>query len=134
LLSEYAAPVLSVELDPAFHMLARELVGDRPNVRLLHGDALRTKNVINPAIVEGLVGLKQEFGCDRVKLVANLPYAIATPIIANLLLSDVPVERMVVTVQWELAARLMARPDTADYGALAVLVQSLADVELIRKL
>ena len=68
------------------------------------------------------------------KLVANLPYAVATPVISNLLLSDVPVERMVVTVQWEIAERLMARPGTADYGALAVLVQSLADVELVRKL
>src|SRR5581483_6147757 len=58
----------------------------------------------------------------------------ATPVTANLLISAVEVERMVVTVQWEIAARLMARVGTADYGALAVLVQSLADVELVRRL
>jgi 16S rRNA (adenine1518-N6/adenine1519-N6)-dimethyltransferase len=66
--------------------------------------------------------------------VANLPYAVATPVITNLLLSDVMVERMVVTVQWEIAERLMASRGVKDYAALAVLVQSLADVELIRRL
>jgi 16S rRNA (adenine1518-N6/adenine1519-N6)-dimethyltransferase len=67
------------------------------------------------------------------KLVANLPYAVATPVIANLLLSEFSFERMVVMVQWEIAERLQASPGTKDYGALAVLVQSLADVEMVRR-
>jgi 16S rRNA (adenine1518-N6/adenine1519-N6)-dimethyltransferase len=133
-LADHAGAVLSVELDPAMHALAREQVGDRPNVRLLRADALRNKNELNPAVLDALAAVRREFGCERVKVVANLPYAAATPVIANLLLSDVPVERMVVTVQWEIAERLLARPGTADYGALAVLVQSLADGELVRKL
>jgi 16S rRNA (adenine1518-N6/adenine1519-N6)-dimethyltransferase len=133
-LAEHAGAVLSVELDPVIHELARELVGPRPNVRLMRADALRNKNDLNPDVVAALAEMRQAFGCERVKLVANLPYAVATPVISNLLLSDVPIERMVVTVQWEIAERLMARPGTADYGALAVLVQSLADVELVRKL
>ncbi len=54
--------------------------------------------------------------------------------LTNLLLSDLDVERMVATVQWEIAERLLAVPGTKDYGALAVLVQSLADVELVRRL
>jgi 16S rRNA (adenine1518-N6/adenine1519-N6)-dimethyltransferase len=70
----------------------------------------------------------------RLKLVANLPYAVAVPVISNLLLTDFTIDRMVVTVQWELAERLMARPGTKDYGALAVLVQSLAEVSLVRRL
>src|SRR5262249_33978012 len=73
-------------------------------------------------------------GCKRLKLVANLPYAVATPVISNFLLSELPFERMAVTVQWEIAARLSAVPGVKDYGALAVLVQSLADVEVIRRL
>src|SRR5215207_7334964 len=133
-LAEHAGAVLTVELDPVMHELARELVGPRPNVRLMRADALRTKNDLNPDMLAALAEMLQSFNCERVKLVANLPYAVATPVISNLLLSDVPVERMVVTVQWEIAERLMARPGTAGYGALAVLVQSLADVELIRKL
>jgi 16S rRNA (adenine1518-N6/adenine1519-N6)-dimethyltransferase len=133
-LAEHAGAVLSVELDTAIHELARELVGPLPNVRLMRADALRTKNELNPEMVAALAELGQAFHCERVKLVANLPYGVATPAISNLLLGDVPIARMVVTVQWEIAERLMAKPGTADYGALAVLVQSLADVELVRKL
>jgi 16S rRNA (adenine1518-N6/adenine1519-N6)-dimethyltransferase len=133
-LAEHAGAVLSVELDAAIHDLAGELVGPLPNVRLMRADALRTKNELNPDVLAALVELQQAFHCERVKLVANLPYAVATPVISNLLLSDVPIARMVVTIQWEIAERLMAAPGTADYGALAVLVQSLADVEMVRKL
>jgi 16S rRNA (adenine1518-N6/adenine1519-N6)-dimethyltransferase len=133
-LAEHAGAVLSFELDPAIHELARELVGPRPNVRLQRADALRSKNELNPEVLAAIAEIRAAFHCERVKLVANLPYAVAAPVIGNLLLSDLPVERMVVTVQWEIAERLMAKPGTADYGALAVLVQSLADVELVRKL
>jgi 16S rRNA (adenine1518-N6/adenine1519-N6)-dimethyltransferase len=133
-IAEHAGAVLSVELDPVIHELARELVGPLPNARLVRADALRTKNDLNPDVLAALAEMRQAFHCERVKLVANLPFAVAAPVISNLLLSEVPVERMVVTVQWEIAERLMSKPDTADYGALAVLVQSLADVELVRKL
>src|SRR6478672_10930165 len=133
-LAEHAGAVLSVEVDPAVHELAQELVGPRPNVRLMRADALRNKNELNPDVLAGLAEMRVAFGCERVKLVANLPYAVATPVISNLLLSDVAVMEMVVTVQWEIAERLAAKPGTADYGALSVLVQSLADVELVRKL
>ena len=133
-LADHAGAVLSVEFDTAIHDLACELVGPLPNVRLMRADALRTKNELNPDVLAALSEMRAAFHCDRVKLVANLPYAVATPVMSNLLLSAVPIERMVVTVQWEIAERLMAKPGTADYGALAVLVQSLADVELVRKL
>jgi 16S rRNA (adenine1518-N6/adenine1519-N6)-dimethyltransferase len=133
-LADLAGAVLSVELDLAIHDLAEELVGPRANVRLFRGDALRTKNDLNHGMLAALAEMKAAFNCERVKLVANLPYAVATPVVSNLLLTDIPFERMVVTVQWEIAERFMAQPGTADYGALAVLVQSLADVELIRKL
>jgi 16S rRNA (adenine1518-N6/adenine1519-N6)-dimethyltransferase len=133
-LAELARAVLSVELDPVIHELARELVGPLPNIRLMRADALRTKNDLNPVVIAALEEMQRSFNCERIKLVANLPYAVAAPVISNLLLGDVPVERMVVTVQWEIAERLMANAGTADYGALAVLVQSLADVELVRKL
>jgi 16S rRNA (adenine1518-N6/adenine1519-N6)-dimethyltransferase len=70
----------------------------------------------------------------HLKLVANLPYAVATPVLSNFLLLELPLERMVATVQWEIAERLVAPPGTRDYGALAVMVQSLADVSLVRRL
>jgi 16S rRNA (adenine1518-N6/adenine1519-N6)-dimethyltransferase len=133
-LAEHAGAVLSIELDPAVHDLARELIGPRPNVRLMRADALRSKNELNPDALAAIAEMRPAFHCKCVKLVANLPYAVAVPVIGNLLLSDLPVERVVATVQWEIAARLMSQPGAADYGALSVLVQSLADVELIRKL
>jgi 16S rRNA (adenine1518-N6/adenine1519-N6)-dimethyltransferase len=58
---------------------------------------------------------------------------VATPVIANFLLSDLPFERMVVMVQWEIGERLVAQPGTKDYSSLAVMVQAVADVELLRR-
>jgi 16S rRNA (adenine1518-N6/adenine1519-N6)-dimethyltransferase len=134
-LAEQAGAVLSVELDPAFYNMAREAVapfGDK--VVLVHADILKNKNELRPQVLQALAELQRRSGCARVKLVANLPYAVAVPVISNFLLLDEPPERLVVTVQWEIAERLLARPGTKDYGALAVLVQSLADVRLVRRL
>ena len=65
---------------------------------------------------------------------ANLPYAVATPVISNLLIQDAfPIDRMVVMVQWEIGERLRAAVGTKDYNALSVLVQSVADVDTVRK-
>jgi 16S rRNA (adenine1518-N6/adenine1519-N6)-dimethyltransferase len=133
-LADQAKVVLAVELDPAFIELLREAVGHRENVRMLYSDALKNKNEIHPQVLAALAELWQKSECDRIKLVANLPYAVAVPVIGNFLISSFAFERMVVTVQWEIAARLLAEPGSKDYGALAVLVQSLASVSLVRKL
>jgi 16S rRNA (adenine1518-N6/adenine1519-N6)-dimethyltransferase len=66
-------------------------------------------------------------------VVANLPYVIATPLISNLLIAGTDLERMVVMVQWEIAERMRATVGTKDYNALSVLVQGVADVEIVRK-
>ncbi len=132
-LADHAGAVLAVELDPAFYDLVRETI-DRPNVTLLHADVLKNKNELNPQVLAQLDELRRRPGIERLKLVSNLPYAVATPVISNFLLSGLPFERMVVTVQWEIGERLIARPGTKDYGALTVLVQSIADVEMVRRL
>lgn len=133
-LAESAGAVVSVELDPVIHEMAREVIGDRPKVRLLRADALRNKNELNPSVLTALRETRDRFETTRLKLVANLPYAVATPVISNLLLGEEPMERMVVTVQWEIAERLTARVGTSQYGALSVLVQSLAELEILRRL
>jgi 16S rRNA (adenine1518-N6/adenine1519-N6)-dimethyltransferase len=140
-LAQQAGAVLGVELDPAFFALTDEAIAGHSNVTLVHADILKIKNELNPEVLAVLDGLRRQrvSGLNpeappRLKLVSNLPYAVATPVIANFLLADLPFERMVVTVQWEIAERLTASPGTKDYGALAVLVQSLADVELVRRL
>lgn len=133
-IADEAGSVLSVEIDPDFYELAGQLLASRPNVSLLHRDVLKGKNHLHPDVLATLDERYRAWGCQRLKLVANLPYAVATPVIANLLISELGFERMVVTVQWEIAERLLASPGTKDFGALAVLVQSLADVSLIRRL
>ncbi|HMF15324.1 MAG TPA: 16S rRNA (adenine(1518)-N(6)/adenine(1519)-N(6))-dimethyltransferase RsmA [Gemmataceae bacterium] len=139
-LAALAGAVLGIELDLPFFELTREATAGLANVFLLHGDVLKGKNEINPRVFGCLADVKRRTNCDSpaapcpLKLVANLPFAAATPVIANLLLSDECFERMVVTVQWEIAERLAAAPGSKDYGALSVLVQSVADVEILRRL
>ncbi|MBI3409965.1 MAG: ribosomal RNA small subunit methyltransferase A [Planctomycetes bacterium] len=133
-LAAEAGAVLTVELDPALHDMVKETLGHHAHVRFVHADILKNKNHLSPQVLDLLrEGLKR-FGGKHLKLVANLPYAVATPVLANFLLSEFTFERMVTTVQWEIAERLQAEPGTKDYGALAILVQSLADVELLRRL
>ncbi|MCS7047005.1 MAG: 16S rRNA (adenine(1518)-N(6)/adenine(1519)-N(6))-dimethyltransferase RsmA [Gemmataceae bacterium] len=133
-LADAAGAVLSVEIDPAFHALAQQTIGRRTNTVLMRADALKSKNQLNPEVLAQLQKLRDRLEPKQIKLVSNLPYAVATPVICNFLLGEIPLERMVVTVQWEIAAKLAAWPGTADYGALTVLVQSLADVEIRRRL
>jgi 16S rRNA (adenine1518-N6/adenine1519-N6)-dimethyltransferase len=66
--------------------------------------------------------------------VANLPYSIATPVISNLLLTDIPPVSMTITIQKELADRIVARPGGKEYGALSVWVQSQCRAEIVRLL
>ncbi len=70
----------------------------------------------------------------RLKLVANLPYNVATPLISNLLALDRPPATMTVTVQKEVADRIVARPGVKDYGGLAIWVQSQCRAEIVRVL
>lgn len=134
LLSDQAGAVVSVELDPDFHALAQRHLSARENVTLIHADILRTKNELNPQVIATLDEVKSRTGLTRLKLVANLPYVVATPVIANLLIARTDLVRQVVTVQWEIAEKLTATPGTKEFGSLAVLVQSVADVSLVRRL
>ncbi len=133
-LSDHAGAVLSVELDTDFHRMASHLLRKRTNIQLIHADILAGKNELNPGVVAAWDQLSATHGCARRKLVANLPYVVATPVIGNLLISDIALERMVVMVQWELAERMIAEVGTKEYSSLAVLIQSVADVQIVRRL
>ena len=78
--------------------------------------------------------MQAQFHCTRRKLVANLPYVIATPVICNALIADLGFSLFVVMVQWEIAERLVAEAGSHEYSSLAVLVRSVADVEIVRRL
>jgi 16S rRNA (adenine1518-N6/adenine1519-N6)-dimethyltransferase len=132
-LADHAGAVVTIEIDRTFQPVARQVVGERPNVTFLLGDCLESKNRLNPDMLAAWEAAFARHGSNRRKLVANLPYVIATPLVSNLLVSGIDIERMVVMVQWEIGERMRASPGTKDYNALSVLVQSLADVELVRK-
>jgi 16S rRNA (adenine1518-N6/adenine1519-N6)-dimethyltransferase len=127
-----AAAVVTVEIDPYLHQLASEELIDCPNVTLLHQDALHNKNTISATVLDSVRARLAEAPGRRFKLAANLPYNIATPVLTNLLASDLPPRTMTVTIQKELADRLVAVPSTPDYGALAVWVQSQCNVTIVR--
>ena len=133
-LSLEAGAVTSVELDVDFHRLAKENLRGRENVDLVYADILSGKNELCPEVIRRWDEFTEAKKCTRRKLIANLPYAVATPVIANLLISPITIERMVVMVQWEMAERMTAVPGTKDYSSLAVLTQSLADVKIVRRL
>lgn len=133
-LGELAGAVLSVEVDHDFFDMAQETIAGHDNIVLLLADVLKRKNELNPGMLSALADMMSQHANKPIKVVANLPYSVATPVIGNLLLTDIPMERMVLTVQWEIAERLLAAPATKPFGALAVLVQSVADVELVRQL
>lgn len=133
-MADMSGAVVAVELDPAMGRLTAESVANKPNVRLLRQDALKNKNRIAPEVLETIRETLAEVPGRRLKLVANLPYAIATPLVTNLLLDDEfrPI-LIVAMVQWEMAERLVAEPMGSQYSSLAVLVTALADVEILRR-
>jgi 16S rRNA (adenine1518-N6/adenine1519-N6)-dimethyltransferase len=124
-LVEAGANVVACEIDAALAAIIADRFGDR--VTLVHSDALGPNRLLNPLIV-------QHLGNKPFKLVANLPYQIASPLITALLIDHPSCLGQFVTIQKEVADRLTARPSTKAYGALSIIVQALADVERLATL
>ena len=131
-LAERAAAVVTVEVDPKMFQLAGEELHRVNNVVMLHVDALKNKNRLNPTVLETVRTQLAAAPGRRFKLVANLPYNIATPIVSNLLTEDAPPQTMTVTIQKELAERITARPGSEHYGALSIWVQAQCRAEILR--
>jgi 16S rRNA (adenine1518-N6/adenine1519-N6)-dimethyltransferase len=131
-LAQKAAAVITVEIDAHLHQLAREELVDAENVTFLRFDALKNKNHFDPRLLE-VVGRQLAAAPERrLKLAANLPYNIATPVLSNLLRLEPPPVLMTATIQKEVAERLVAAPGVKAYSSLSIWVQSLCDVEVIR--
>lgn len=116
-LAEAARNVISIEIDKMLIPILQETLADYDNVTVINQDVLKTD----------LWELVREHNEGRpVKVVANLPYYITTPIIMNLFESRLPVSSVTVMVQKEVAQRMQAGPGTKDYGALSLAVQYFA--------
>ncbi len=129
-----AGHVISVEVDRDMHSLATEAIAPYENVTLLLTDALKNKNNFSPVILEEIEKQLAVSPERRLKLVANLPYSIATPVVSNLVATEIPWIQMVVTIQYELGLRMQAQESQSHYGALSVWLQSQSDVEMIKQL
>lgn len=116
-LLERAGRVVAVEKDARLHEFLRGRLGRRANLQLLHGDALE-------ADLAALVTCHS----SRFKVVANLPYAISTPLLTQLVESPARPALMVLMVQREVGDRLAAAPRTKDYGALTLYTQLYYEV------
>lgn len=129
-----AGHIVSVEYDRNMFGLATEHAGVFPNVTLLNCDALRNKNhLANEVLAE----IQKQLDVDpnrSLKFVANLPYNIATPLISNLIATELPWTKIVVMVQLELAERMAAGPHISNYNGLSVWIQSQADVKIVRRI
>lgn len=121
-LCESAGKVVAIELDNNLLPILDETLSDYENVEVIHGDVLKVN--LNKIIQEKLGGKK-------VKVVANLPYYITTPIIMKLLEENLSIDKIVVMVQKEVAFRMKAKPGSKDYGALSVAVQYYSKPEII---
>lgn len=128
----YAGAVVTVEIDPMLAQLAMQEIAALGNVTLLQRDALRNKNNLHDEVLQTVKEKMDSIPGSRLKLVANLPYNVATPIISNLLQQEPLPAKMVVTIQKELAERITAKPRTKDYSALSIWIQSQCHGEIVR--
>ena len=117
-LAQSGADVTAIELDRRLLEVLDTTLASYDNVRIIYGDVLKLD-------VPSIMNHKP------FKVVANLPYYITTPIIMSLLESKLPIERLVVMVQKEVALRMVAKPGTKDYGALSVAVQYYTKPDIV---
>ena len=117
-LAQSGAHVTAIELDTRLLEVLDTTLAQYSNVTIVHGDVLKLDV---PSIMHH----------EPFKVVANLPYYITTPIIMSLLESRLPIERLVVMVQKEVALRMVVKPGTKDYGALSVAVQYYTKPDIV---
>lgn len=117
-LAQAAREVVAVEIDKALIPILQDTLSGFPNAEVIHDDILKVD----------IAGLAEERNGGRpIKVVANLPYYITTPIIMGLFESQVPLASVTVMVQKEVAERMQAGPGSKDYGALSLAVQYYAE-------
>ena len=121
-LAEAAGHVIAVEIDRGLIPILQETLAEYDNITIINDDILKVD--INQLAAD-------HNGGRPLKVVANLPYYITTPIIMSLFESGAPVGSVTVMVQKEVAGRMQAGPGTKDYGALSLAVQYYAKPEIV---
>lgn len=123
-LCERAKKVVAVEIDKRLIPILNETVGHHDNLTVINADILKLDL---PALMAA------HFEGERVKLVANLPYYVTTPIIMSFLEERLPIDALVIMIQKEVGERIMAPPGSKTYGALSVAVQYFSEPSIVTK-
>ncbi|TVQ51341.1 MAG: ribosomal RNA small subunit methyltransferase A, partial [Phycisphaerales bacterium] len=121
-LVERGAVVIACELDGDLASLIEERLGDR--ITLIRGDCLGSSRSLSSSVVEAIGG-------RPFKLIANLPYQAASPLMSTLALHHPNCSGQFVTIQREVADRLLASPGTKAYGPLTIIIRAFAEIERI---
>ena len=120
-LAKEAYKVVAVEIDTTLVPILGELLSDFDNIEIINEDILKVD--VN--------AIAEKYPDKKIKMVANLPYYITTPIIMNVLENHIPVESITVMIQKEVAYRMKAQPSTKDYGSLSLAVQYYCEPYLV---
>jgi 16S rRNA (adenine1518-N6/adenine1519-N6)-dimethyltransferase len=120
-LAKAAGKVIAVEIDKTLVPILGEVLSDFDNIEIINEDILKVD----------VAAIAEANGGKPLKLVANLPYYITTPIIMGILEKKLPVESITVMIQKEVALRMQASPSTKDYGALSLAVQYYCEPYLV---
>jgi len=121
-LCERAGQVVAVEIDKNLIPILEDTLSEYDNITIINDDVLKVD----------LLALAQEKNADKpIKVVANLPYYITTPIVLGLLEGGVPLKSITVMIQKEVADRMQVGPGTKDYGALSLAVQYYCKPEVV---
>lgn len=121
-LAEAAGKVIAVEIDKKLIPILEDTLQGYDNIEILNEDILKLN-------LEELIKLKN--AGKPIKVVANLPYYITTPIVMGLLERKLPVESITIMIQKEVADRMQAKPSTKDYGALSLAVQYYCEPKIV---
>ncbi len=132
-IAERCGRCVAVEMDAILAQIAATQSADKPGVEIIAADVLKNKFTVNPAVSDALNRARAKC-TGRLLLVSNLPYSAATPLMLNLIGGTPVVDAMFVTVQKEVADRMIAQAGTKDYGILSIVLALTGDVKIIRVL
>lgn len=120
-LAKEAYKVVAVEIDTTLVPILGELLSNFDNIEIINEDILKVD----------VKAIAEKYPDKKIKMVANLPYYITTPIIMNVLENHIPVESITVMIQKEVAYRMKAQASTKDYGSLSLAVQYYCEPYLV---
>ena len=132
-LAEAAGHVIAVEYDDTLAQIAANQLKRKDNVTIISSDILESKNTLCREVVDALEIAASQWG-GRFMLIANLPYSVAAAVMANLITGPVVCDSMYVTVQREVAERMVATAGGKDYGVLSIFAAATGQAKILRKL